>query len=136
MKNKIYAVALIFGLAAMLATVPSMAQQITGVPGSPSATTTLGGKQLPPPDPKFGGVIKGLGVESMVGATRRAAQGGAVGLAALIATHNPVGLIVGTGVKVYGEERGSSKVEGRAKATAKEIADVLKGRFQEQGWIN
>jgi arylsulfatase A-like enzyme len=26
--------------------------------GSPSATTTIDGKQLPPPDPKFGGVIK------------------------------------------------------------------------------
>jgi hypothetical protein len=26
--------------------------------GSPSATTTISGKQLPPPDPKFGGVIK------------------------------------------------------------------------------
>ncbi len=34
------------------------AQQTTGVPGSPSATTTIDGKQLPPPDPKFGGVIK------------------------------------------------------------------------------
>ncbi len=34
------------------------AQQVTGVPGSPSATTTLDGKQLPPPPPKFGGVIK------------------------------------------------------------------------------
>jgi len=34
------------------------AQQTTGVVGSPSATTTIDGKQLPPPDPKFGGVIK------------------------------------------------------------------------------
>ncbi|HCN68186.1 MAG TPA: arylsulfatase, partial [Candidatus Accumulibacter sp.] len=34
------------------------AQQVTGVPGSASATTTISGKQLPPPDPKFGGVIK------------------------------------------------------------------------------
>jgi arylsulfatase A-like enzyme len=34
------------------------AQQITGVPGSPSATTTIDGKQLPPPPSKFGGVIK------------------------------------------------------------------------------
>jgi hypothetical protein len=33
------------------------AQQITGVPGSPSATTTIPGEQLPPPAPKFGGVI-------------------------------------------------------------------------------
>ena len=62
--------------------------------------------------------------------------GSALGVATLIATHNPVGLIVGTGAKVYGEESGSSKVEGRAKATAKEIADVLKKRFEQQGWIN
>jgi arylsulfatase A-like enzyme len=34
------------------------AQQVNGVPGSPSATTTIGGKQIPPPAPKFGGVIK------------------------------------------------------------------------------
>jgi hypothetical protein len=34
------------------------AQQINGVPGSPSATITLGGKQLPPPPLPFGGVIK------------------------------------------------------------------------------
>jgi hypothetical protein len=61
--------------------------------------------------------------------------GGVLGVATLLATHNPVGLIVGTGVKVYGEESGRSTVEGRAKATAKEIADVLKKRFQEQGWI-
>ncbi len=32
--------------------------ETTGVLGSPSATTTISGKQLPPPDPKFGGVIK------------------------------------------------------------------------------
>jgi arylsulfatase A-like enzyme len=35
----------------------ALAQQTTGVPGSPGATTTIDGKQLPPPDPKFGGVI-------------------------------------------------------------------------------
>ena len=43
---------------ALLSALPAAAQQITGVPGSPSATTTISGKQLPPPDPKFGGVIK------------------------------------------------------------------------------
>jgi arylsulfatase A-like enzyme len=42
----------------------AIAQQITGAPGSPSATTTLDGKQLPPPDPKFGGVIKEKASES------------------------------------------------------------------------
>ena len=40
------------------------AQQVTGAPGSPGATTTIGGKQLPPPDPKFGGVIKEKASES------------------------------------------------------------------------
>ena len=48
----------------MLAACASMAQQITGVPGSPGATTTISGKQLPPPDPKFGGVIKEKASES------------------------------------------------------------------------
>jgi arylsulfatase len=40
------------------------AQQINGTPGSPHATTTISGKQLPPPDPKFGGVIKEKASES------------------------------------------------------------------------
>lgn len=34
------------------------AQQVGAKPGSPSATTTIDGKRLPPPDPKFGGVIE------------------------------------------------------------------------------
>jgi hypothetical protein len=32
--------------------------QTTGEIGSPSATTTISGKELPANDPKFGGVIK------------------------------------------------------------------------------
>jgi arylsulfatase A-like enzyme len=42
----------------VLLALPLAAQQTTGTPGSPGATTTIDGKQLPPPDPKFGGVIK------------------------------------------------------------------------------
>jgi len=61
--------------------------------------------------------------------------GASLGVVGLIATGNPVGLIVSGGMKAYGEASGSSKIEGRAKATAKEIADALKTRFQEQGWI-
>ncbi len=38
--------------------------QVTGVLGSPGATTTISGKQLPPPDPKFGGVIQGNALQS------------------------------------------------------------------------
>ena len=40
------------------------AQQTTGTLGSPGATTTIDGKQLPPPDPAFGGVIKEKASES------------------------------------------------------------------------
>src|SRR5271157_1346303 len=42
----------------------AQAQEVTGTPGSPSATTTISGKQLPPPDPKFGGEIKEKATES------------------------------------------------------------------------
>src|SRR5260370_19829202 len=41
-----------------LASAQTAAQKITGTPGSPSATTTIQGSQIPAPDPKFGGVIK------------------------------------------------------------------------------
>ncbi len=61
--------------------------------------------------------------------------GAALGVAGLIATANPAGLIVSTGMKAYGEASGRSKIEGRAKATAKEIADVLRKRFEQDGWI-
>src|SRR5512139_1926233 len=43
---------------AVFLALPAMAVETTGVPGSPSATTTIDGKQLPAPDPKFGGVVK------------------------------------------------------------------------------
>ncbi len=39
-------------LALLLAAVPVLAQQITGVPGSPSATTTIQGDQIPAPPPE------------------------------------------------------------------------------------
>jgi arylsulfatase A-like enzyme len=41
-----------------LLSVAANAQQINGVPGSPSATTTIPGDQLPPPSEKFGGKIE------------------------------------------------------------------------------
>ena len=42
----------------------AQAQQTTGTPGAPDATTTIDGRQLPPPDPKFGGVIKDDALQS------------------------------------------------------------------------
>ena len=65
MKRKTFlGTTLSFLVAVLLAAVPAMAQQITGVPGSPSATTTISNKQLPAPDPKFGGVIKNDALQS------------------------------------------------------------------------
>ncbi len=57
------------------ALVPLSAQQVTDTLGSPSATTSISGKQLPAPDPKFGGVIKGRRAElqNLVAAAYRAA---------------------------------------------------------------
>src|SRR5262249_11161355 len=55
--------------------------------------------------------------------------------AVTIATGNPVGLIVVGGAKLYGAASGRSGLEGRAKATADEIAAQLKIRFQDRGWI-
>ncbi len=58
-------------IAARLALIPGLAmmgavgaQQVTGTPGSPGATTTIPATQLPPPDPKFGGVIKDDALQS------------------------------------------------------------------------
>jgi arylsulfatase A-like enzyme len=61
MKNRIFR----SNIAPLLATcfflplvaVTGYAQQTTGEPGSPSATTTIDGKYLPPPPPPFGGII-------------------------------------------------------------------------------
>jgi hypothetical protein len=61
--------------------------------------------------------------------------GASLGVVGWIVTGSPVGLLAQGGMKAYGEVSGSSKVEGRAKATAKEIADQLKIRFQQAGWI-
>ncbi|MDZ4837680.1 MAG: arylsulfatase [Candidatus Melainabacteria bacterium] len=44
--------------------VSAVAQQTTGVVGSPSATTTIDGTQLPPPDPTFAGTIKDNAAQS------------------------------------------------------------------------
>ena len=51
-------------LGAAVVPAPSVAQQVTGTLGSPGATTTIPNTQLPPPDPKFGGVIKDGALQS------------------------------------------------------------------------
>jgi hypothetical protein len=56
--------------------------------------------------------------------------------AVAIASANPVGLIIVGGAKIYGAASGRSGLEGRAKSTADEIAEQLKIRFQDRGWIS
>ncbi len=52
--------------------------------------------------------------------------GAAVPLGVAIATGNPIGLILSSGLKAYGEASGRSKIEGRADQTAKEIGNHSK----------
>ncbi len=52
------------GLVVLTVGIPAQAQQVTGVLGSPDATTTIPGNQLPPTPPKFGGKIERNALQS------------------------------------------------------------------------
>jgi arylsulfatase len=54
-RNAASAIAFLLGLAL---TAPAMAQETTGTPGSPNATTTIDGRYLPPPPQPFTGQIE------------------------------------------------------------------------------
>ena len=56
---------------------PGMAQQVTGTPGSPDATTTVSGKQLPAAGPQVRRrhQRQRLAIEGLVAAASGAAQG-------------------------------------------------------------
>jgi len=56
--NQWIASASVVAISALLASDPLLAQQVTGTPGSPEATTTIEGNQLPPPPQKFEGKIE------------------------------------------------------------------------------
>src|SRR5271166_1964103 len=66
MKRKLIhnGLSLLTAAAVMFVALPAPAQQITGTPGSPSATTTISGEQLPAPPLKFGGVINESAMDS------------------------------------------------------------------------
>lgn len=65
MKTGIHRWALLaLAVLAMAIAGPGLAQQVTGVLGSPSATASISGKQLPAPDPKFAGVIQDDALQS------------------------------------------------------------------------
>jgi hypothetical protein len=71
-----------------------------------------------------------------VNAQGNKSPGAAAGAAGWAITGNPIGFAVTSGVKIYGEASGRAGIEGRARQTAKEIAERLKRRFQEEGWIS
>jgi hypothetical protein len=78
--------------------------------------------------------LRKLGSGSLTSSGNKA-PGLVVPAAVVIATANPVGLIVVGGLKIAGAASGRSGLEGRAKSTADEIATQLKIRFQDRGWI-
>ena len=56
--KRVISLAGLLALCALLASGLAGAQEVTGTPGSPDATITIDGKQLPPPpDKQFGGKI-------------------------------------------------------------------------------
>lgn len=97
--------------------------------GAAQLTTMVEGFQVTPEG------LRKLGSGSLESGGNKT-PGAALGAVGLIATANPAGLIISSGMKAYGEYSGSAKIEGRAKDTAKEIAARLKPKFLEQGWIN
>lgn len=56
--------ALSLATASLLTLSTALAQQTTGTPGAPDATSTIDGRQLPAPDPQFGGVINNDALQS------------------------------------------------------------------------
>jgi hypothetical protein len=97
--------------------------------GGSELTTVIEGFQMTPQG------LRKLG-SATTGAKGGKGPGAAVGAATWLITGSPIGLVVGGGMKIYGEASGSAKIEGRAKKTADEISDALKKRFKEEGWIN
>src|SRR5499433_3583467 len=57
MRRCVTAALLVMIAIALLVIAGAVAQQTSGVPGSPNATATIDGRYLPPPPPQFGGSI-------------------------------------------------------------------------------
>ncbi len=96
--------------------------------GAAELTTAVEGYQMTQEGPRLLGSAQ---LQSAGGKT----PGLIVPIAVLAATANPIGLLVMGGVKAHGEMTGRTKLEGAAERTAKAIADQLRVRFKEQGWI-
>ena len=96
--------------------------------GSTELTTTVEGYQMTKEGPRL------LGSQELLSEGGKT-PGLVVPLAVFAVTGNPIGLIVMGGAKVVMEATGRSKIEGAAAETAEAIADQLRIRFKERGWI-
>lgn len=83
---------------------------------------------------KTAGGLRPLG-SGKVNAESGKMPGGAVPLAVAVATANPIGLVVGGGVKAYGELSGSDTIEGAAQRTANVVLEKIKAAAENRGWI-
>jgi arylsulfatase len=128
----------------------TIAQQPTGTPGSPSATTTIDGEQIPAPPQKFGGRIERTTKGSKpYWPARVVPPKGAPNVLLIMTDDSGYGVPstfggviptpaldrISSAVKIGGEASGADTIEGSAKRTAQEIADKLKAAAQRQGWI-
>jgi hypothetical protein len=82
------------------------------------------------------GGLRRLGSGELGSGARGGAPGMVVPVIVTAATANPIGLIVGGAVKAGIELSGTQGIEASGKRTADEIADQLKVKFKEQGWID
>ena len=96
--------------------------------GGAELMTAVEGLQMTPQGLRFLGSGK---VES--GAAKM--PGVALPAAVMAATANPIGLVVGGAVKVYGETSGSATIEGVSERTADEISTQLIKAAERHGWI-
>ncbi|MCP4179303.1 MAG: DUF4410 domain-containing protein [bacterium] len=62
--------------------------------------------------------------------------GGVMSVASFLIYSNPIALVIGPAIKGVQEIGGGPTLEGRVTNTASKVAEALKLRFQEEGWIN
>jgi hypothetical protein len=79
--------------------------------------------------------LRPLGTAEITSGARGGSPGAFIPIAVTIATANPIGLIVGGTVKAVGEIAGTQKIQAYGKRTADEIAEQLRPKFAQQGWI-
>ena len=86
-----------------------------------------------------GYVMTNRGLRRVGGATVDSGGGKGPGLfiplLVTAATANPIGLVVTGAAKIEGEASGRTTIKGAAKRTADAIAERMKTRFEQEGWI-